>query len=64
MVAALASVLLWLSISRLYVVPGCPEGAEECQAGMPKTRTVQNAIRLGSKVRENALYNWDRLMDS
>lgn len=30
---------------------GCSEGAEECQAGMPETRTVPDAIRLGSKVR-------------
>lgn len=36
-----------------WCVPGCPEGAEECQTGMPKTGTVQNAVRLGSEVRGN-----------
>lgn len=36
----------------LLVVPGRSEGAEECQAGMSKTRTVPNAVCLGSKVRE------------
>lgn len=63
-VTALVAILLRLSISRLFwYVPGCSEGAEECQTGMPKTRTVQNAICLGSKVRENAFYNWDGPMD-
>ena len=62
-VAALVPILLWLSLSRLFwYVPGCSEGAEECQTGMPKTGTVQNAICLGSKVRENAFYNWDGRM--
>lgn len=37
-------------------VPGCPEGAEECQTGMSKTGTVQNAVRVGSEVREKAFY--------
>lgn len=30
---------------------------------MPKTRTVPDAICLGSKVRENAFHNWDGPMD-
>lgn len=55
---ALASLSPCLSIlvsALSWCVPGCPEGAEERQAGMPETGTVQNAVRLGSEVRENSL---------